>query len=60
MISECCYAEDRPINLDGPMWSEIQICPVCRDNAVFVEDKMNELSGTIHVEKNFIHFLMGR
>jgi len=61
MISECCYAEDRAINLDGPMWSEIMICPECRDNAVFIEastlEKIEKRKGRIYELEQIINGL---
>lgn len=37
-VSNCCGAEDGATSLDGPSWSDIGICPVCRDHCEFVED----------------------
>jgi hypothetical protein len=42
-ISECCGAKDGESVEDGPAWSDIGICPECRDHCEFVEEKEEEV-----------------
>lgn len=36
-VSNCCGAEDRPCTIDGPSYSDIGICPDCREHCEFEE-----------------------
>ena len=36
-VSDCCGAEDGPTSLDGPFWSDIGVCPDCREHCEFIE-----------------------
>jgi len=42
MISECCSAPDGSTSIDGPTWSDLGICPECRDHCEFVEIEEDE------------------
>ena len=35
--SSCCGIEDGCTSLDGPSWSDIGICPDCKDHCDFIE-----------------------
>jgi hypothetical protein len=37
--SNCCGAEDGMARYDGPSWSDIGICPNCRDHCEFENDE---------------------
>ena len=37
LVSDCCGAEDGPVSIDGPSWSDVGICPDCREHCEFVE-----------------------
>lgn len=37
--SNCCGAENDAITLDGPSWSDIGICPDCREHCVFGDEE---------------------
>ena len=41
-ISECCGAPDGSTTEDGPSWSDIGICPECKDHCEFIEPKEDE------------------
>jgi len=34
-ISNCCGAEDRLISEDGPSYSDIGVCPKCKEHCAF-------------------------
>jgi len=35
VYSNCCGEPDRPIGIDGPSYSDLEICPKCRDHCDF-------------------------
>jgi len=37
-ISNCCSVEDRAVSEDGPNWSDLCMCPECREPCEFVEE----------------------
>lgn len=41
-VSECCLAEDRAIGEDGPDFSDLGLCPKCRDRCEFIEENKDE------------------
>lgn len=41
-ISTCCGAEDGPAGEDGPNWSDIMVCPECREHCGFEEEEEEE------------------
>ena len=41
-VSNCCGAEDGCTSLDGPSWSDIGICPDCREHCEFIEEDEGE------------------
>ena len=38
IYSNCCGVEDRSVSEDGPEWSDIGLCPECREHCEFVEE----------------------
>ena len=38
-ISNCCGAEDRMVGYDGPSFSDMDICPECKDHCEFIEEE---------------------
>ena len=47
MISECCGEEDTCISIDGPSYSDIGICPSCKEHCDFVDA---EIDGEYHAD----------
>jgi len=37
--SDCCGALDGEATEDGPSWSDVGICPDCREHCEFVEEE---------------------
>ena len=37
-VSNCCGASDGPATQDGPHWSDIGICPECKEHCEFVKE----------------------
>lgn len=35
-VSTCCFAVDRPTDIDGPSYEDIGYCPECRDHTEFI------------------------
>ena len=36
-LSNCCGSEDGATSIDGPSWSDVGICPDCREHCEFIE-----------------------
>jgi hypothetical protein len=40
--SDCCGALDGEATEDGPSWSDVGICPDCREHCEFVDEEQEE------------------
>lgn len=38
-VSDCCGAHDGACGIDGPDFSDVGICPECREHCEFVEEE---------------------
>jgi len=43
LFSDCCNAEDRATDIDGPYYSEIGICPECKEHCEFDNGDIQKL-----------------
>lgn len=34
-VSQCCFEPDGMVSEDGPDWSDLGLCPRCKDNTEF-------------------------
>lgn len=41
-VSDCCAAEDCPVSLDGPSWSDVDMCPECKEHCGWEEEDESE------------------
>jgi hypothetical protein len=48
-ISDCCGSYDKIIGDDGPSWSDVELCPNCRDHCTWVEEPREARIVTIHM-----------
>lgn len=37
-VSNCCGAENRMVDVDGPDYTDIGMCPNCKEHCEFIED----------------------
>ena len=38
LYSNCCGVEDCATDIDGPLFSDLDTCPECREHCEFVEE----------------------
>ena len=41
-VSTCCSAPDGPAGEDGPFWSDIGVCPDCKEHCEFTESEEDD------------------
>ena len=42
LISNCCSCPDSSMSIDGPEYSDLGICPDCKEHCEFVEEDMSQ------------------
>jgi len=51
-ISYCCGEEDGLVDINGPDWSTLGMCPKCKENTAFVDIDEGEQNTNISSNSN--------
>lgn len=42
LISNCCYEPDRDLGKDGPAYTDIEMCPECKEHCEWVDSEKED------------------